>query len=217
MALKQFAKKEDIPAELAADAIELAGGKWAVFDTSDLEARIADAEEKRVAAEKLSTGFKRENEKMKRQLADKDSGVDAEKLEAIRAEVKAEFDPIAAENEQLKATNRTLSLTTGVRAIATRNGVIAEREEQWMKLHADKFDLSADGKPIVKGKPGADVAKFIANDVKKETPYLYQGTQANGGGTGGMQGLGGGAPAGMTFDDLMKNPTQALGTQKAAV
>lgn len=140
-------------------------------------------------------------------------GTTKEVREEIRKEVeeelRGEHAPVLTERDTLKGEVRSLKLDSQVKALAVTNGVRPERVDRWFKLNAEHFDLAEDGStPVVKNKVGADVGKYIGNDLKKVDPDFYVGTQASGGGAGGnSKGSGG---TGVTFEQIITNPAAAV-------
>lgn len=222
MPLKLFATKEEIPAEQQGEAIELKDGKFAIVeesDTSGLTSAIESERTKREAAEKLAKKAADELKKLQTRTAAGDAGVTAEKLAEIEKQVEEriveKYKPQIDAAEAYAKENRTLKLDAQVKTLAGKCGVIGAEMENWWGLHGSKFDLTSDGKPVVKGKEGAALDKFISDELKKATPYFYEGTKAAGGGAAGVTNGGGGAST-MTADDVLKNPGAALQAARAA-
>jgi hypothetical protein len=218
--LKTFATREEVPAELQAGIIETKDGKFIVDepeDRSSFDKALADERTKREAAEKNAKAAADALKKLERDKKAKDSGLESEVLERIKAEAKAEvMEELKADLEAGKsalAENRTLKLDVQVKALAGKHGVIGAELEHWWGLHGSKFDLTSDGKPVVKGKEGVTLEKFIGEDLKKTTPYFYEGTKAAGGGAAGITT---GSGAGTSADDVLKNPGAALAAARAA-
>lgn len=144
--------------------------------------------------------------------ADK-AGVTSEQLAKIRQEVEADLvgrysKMTAAElAAQIPAVgdvvkdNRTLRLDSVVKAEMAKAGARSERIDALFKLTADQFDLTDDGKPMLRDRPGIDVTKFVAEDLKKEYPELYNGTGSSGGGASRSTAGGGGAPQTIAAND----------------
>lgn len=221
MPLKKFATLDEIPEANRSDAIELKDGSFAYVeetDTSSLAADLKEWKRKTEMAERATRKAVEEAERAKLEDKAGKSGITAEKLAEIRSEVRreveAEVRPKLEEAEKAVSENRTLKLDTKVKALAATNGVRAERLDAWWKLHGDKFDLTSDGEPVVKGKEGVSLKAFIADDLKKELPDFYTGTQGEGGGAAGMQGRA--STAKFDVEDLLKNPSAALDRARAA-
>lgn len=128
---------------------------------------------------------------LEQELKAKKDGVTAEQLNKIRVEVRTDLEKEYAPKLQLLDTlakeNRSLKLDTVVKDLMGKNGVRAERIDALFRLAGEKFDLTADGKPMVK-ESGKDVVKFIAEDLAKEYPELFSGSGSSGGGSGGSTG-----------------------------
>lgn len=219
----KFTKQEDIP-EGFRELYEEKDGEWVPKDVGDSD------DDRSADVERLNEALRKEREAKKaaeKQVKDLDArikdletkakadkaGITDEQLtklrEEIRADLEGEYKEHQTKAEQLTAENRALKLDNQVKALAGKHGVRAERIEAWWRQFGDRFDLTDDGKPIVKDHPGTDVAKFISGDLKKELPDFYTGTQAAGGGAGGMQ-KDGWLVGGTTAEDIMKNPEAAL-------
>lgn len=220
----KFKKKDEIP-EAFRELYHEVDGEWvynAPEPTDDenptkLKAAL-DKERKR--ADDNDKAVKTANKKIKdleTDLAGK--GTTKEARESIRKEVEEELReehaPTIKERDTLKGEVRDLKLDSQVRSLAIKNGVRPERVERWWKLNKDQFDIAEDGSTaIVKNKSGADIGKYIANDLKKVDPDFYVGTQGSGGGGGGSGG--GGGTGIVTGESVLANPTAALQTARAA-
>ncbi|MGB0878689.1 MAG: hypothetical protein ACPGXI_16760, partial [Mycobacterium sp.] len=122
-------------------------------------------------------------------------------------DLEKEYAGLKTEVETLRADNTDLRLVSVVKAEAAANGVRADRLDRWWKQFGDEFKLTDDGKPMVKDSPGITVASHIT-ELKKELGEFYVGSQLEGGGSNGSKP---GKPTeGISVEDLMKNPTQAL-------
>lgn len=114
------------------------------------------------------------------------AGITAEQLEKLRAEVRADLDksyePTKAELEALRAEARTLKLDSVIKDQMARSGARADRIEALFKLTAGEYDLTEDGKPMLRERPGTPVEKYIAEDVRAKYPEFFEGTGSSGGG-----------------------------------
>ena len=99
----------------------------------------------------------------------------------VRKQLEAEYEPLKTENEGLKTRVRTLLLDNVVKASMGANGVRADRVDTLFKLTDDRFDLTDDDKPMLKGAPGKDVGKYIAEELEQEYPELYAASGSSGG------------------------------------
>lgn len=114
------------------------------------------------------------------------AGITAEQLNKLRADVRAdletEYAPFKTQAQTLASENRTLKLDNVVKGLMGKAGVRAERLDALYKLAADEFDLTEDGKPMVKSRPGKEVEKYVAEDLIKSYPEFFQGSGASGSG-----------------------------------
>lgn len=218
MPIKLYDKKDDIDESLRDAAIETKDGKFAVADdeTGSLKSALDSEREKREAAEKLSKRTADELKKLKTKLEAGEHGMSAEQLQKLRddarAEAEQEFAPTKAEADRLKAENRSLKLDNGVKKVAGEVGFLGERLDDFWKLHGEEFDLTSDGQPMVKGKPGVDVRKHIEGIAQKRKEWV-KGTEGDGGGAGG----GGGQIKGTAeAKAVLANPTETLRAARAA-
>jgi hypothetical protein len=189
MPVKSFDKQADIPKGFEDDYEEVEG-KWVYKDpATDLKSALDAEKVKREAAEKNAKAAAKALKEKERE----GDGATPDQLKKIReeiaAEIRAEVDeenaPKLKAAEALAAENRTLKLDTAVKKLLGDAGIFTEVDKVW-KLHADEFDLSTDGKPVVKAKPTADVAKHVAG-IAKQYPHWVKGSQASGGGAAGQQ------------------------------
>lgn len=219
MKLPTFAKQDEVP-EAFRSLYEEREGKWHPKpdeDADEIAATLAEEKTKREAAEKLATKTANELKKMQRKAEAEGHGLTDEQLakvrEDIRAEVMEEVGPDLEKAKAALAENRTLKLDNQVKAIAADAGFLPTKLNDLWKLKGDEFDLTDDGKPMVKGKPGTDPKKHI-EAIAKAMPEWVQGTKAGGG--GGMGGAGTkGTGGGMDFDAMLKNPRAALDAANA--
>jgi hypothetical protein len=192
MPLKTFKTKTEIPADQQADALALADGTFAVFadvDTTELESAVAAEKEKREAAEKLSRKTAAELQKLQTARKAADAGLTEERLKEIRAEAdkeaRAELAPQLEEAAKLKAQNRALVLDADMKARALKAGILPTKIDDFWKLRGSEFDLTADGKPMVKDKPTVEPDKHLAA-LLKLNPEWVAGTKASGSGAAGL-------------------------------
>ncbi len=207
MKLPTFDKQADIPKGFE-DLYEEQEGKF-VPKLDDSATELAAERAKREAAEKLATKTANEMKKLERKMADAGHEIPADKLAAIRAETRKEVEEELAEKvaagEKAMAEVRTLKLDTQVKTMLGAAGFLADKLPDAWKLHADEFDLNADGAVIVKAKPGTDPKKHV-EAIAKARPEWVQGPKTGGGGALGGAGSGG-KPGALTIEDLMKDPS----------
>lgn len=211
MPLKTFATQAEVPEALRDSAIETKDGKFIVSedaDTSELTAAIETEKANRIAAEKLMRKTAGELQKLQTARKAADAGLTEERLNEITAEANAQaearFKDQLDEAAKLKAQNRALVLDADMKARALKAGVRPEKIDDFWKLRADEFDLTADGKPMVKATPTAKIDEHMAALLKKNPEWVV-GTKASGGGAQGSTGAGGTGK--MTVEDAMKNPS----------
>lgn len=113
------------------------------------------------------------------------AGITAETLAKMRQETAAEFDkkfgPVVEENAKLKTEIRGLRLDDRVKAHMGKAGVRAERIDALYRLTSDRFDLTDDNEPMLKGST-KEVPKYIAEELVKEYPEFFAGSGSSGGG-----------------------------------
>ena len=216
MALPSFDKKTDIPKGFE-EEYEEREGKWVPIDRT--QKALAALQEERTARE-AAEGVARKAAKELAEVQTKQQALAAgmtdeefrKRYSTIEQNIRAEYEPKVKEAEAMAAENRTLKLTDKIKQLFREAGAVKGRQDDFWKMHGDEFELSADGKPIVKAEPGKDVAKHVSA-ICKSRPEWMQGTRAAGGGAGGahtapVQGSG---PAGaLTFEDLKANPGAAI-------
>jgi hypothetical protein len=114
------------------------------------------------------------------------AGITSEQLDKMRLEIRAdlerEYSPVKARVESLSTENRTLKLDNVVKGVMAKNGVRAERVDALYRLTAHDYDLTDDGQPMVKGRLGTPVDKYVLEDLSKAYPEFYQGSGSSGGG-----------------------------------
>jgi hypothetical protein len=212
-----FEKQADIPKGFE-ELYEEKAGKWQPKEAEDdaaegLRAELAEAETKRKAAERLTNKANAELQKLQTRQKAADAGMTEEKLKELREEAKAEalaeVKDDLAERDRLKMQNRGLLLDADMKARALKAGIAATKIDDFWALRAGQFDLTDDGKPMVKGKPGLDPDKHLAS-LLKLNPEWVVGTKANGGGANGGAGKQGANTGKVSFEDMLKNPTAAL-------
>lgn len=232
MTLPKFKTQEEVP-EAFRDAYHEKDGQWVPKEEpagggelADLKASVQRLEtalgkerDDRKAAEKKASDAAAQLKELEDKKKAEGAGITEEQLKQLRAEIREDLEGEYAEfktkAEALGQENRSLKLDNQVKTLAGKHGVRAERIDAWWRQFGDRFDLTDDGKPMVKDRPGTDVSKFIEGDLKKELPDFYTGTQASGGGAGGIQRDGRLVP-GTDAEDVLKNPTGALTAARAA-
>lgn len=218
MPLKLFATKDAVPADAQADAIETKDGQWAIVedaDTSELATQLAAETVKREAAEKLMRKAQSEAQKATTAKKAADAGMTAERLEELRAEAKAEvlaeLRPQLDRATTVEAQNRTLLLDADMKSRALKAGVLPAKVDDWWKLRGGEYDLTADGKPMVKDKPGVNPDTHLAA-LLKMNPEWVQGTKATGSNATGSSTAG---AATISVEDAMRNPSALFSAANA--
>lgn len=214
-----FDTQEAVP-EAFRDHYEERDGKWHFKAPEDdgLKTAIAAERQKREAAEKLAKKAADELKSLQTKADAAKAGLTEEQLEKLRADIRndleKEYAQFKTDAERLGTENRTLKLDNAVKALmgSDKVKVRGERMEALWKLIGERFDLTDDGKPMVKANPGVTVEKYLADTVKKEFPEFFTGTQASGGGA---------APAGaggqtVSPDAIIANPLAALSAARQA-
>lgn len=165
--------QEEVDALLA----EQVGGLKTNRDELLAEAKAAKAEKR--AAEARAA-------ELEQQVKAHKAGVTSQELERLRAEVRADLDkqyaPTLEEAKALAAENRRLKLDDRVKGTMARSGARADRIDALYKLTAGEYDLTEDGQPMLKTRPGTPVEKFIAEELKGLYPEFYEGSGSSGGG-----------------------------------
>lgn len=217
MSLPTFKAKAEIPKGFE-DEYEELDGEWKPVDhTTKLAKALKEEREKREAAEATARKASKEAAEAAAKSAANAAGMTSEDLKQayakIEKSIRDEYEPQLKEAEGLKSENRKLKLTDVVKGQFRALGALDTKLDDFWKLHGDEFDLTADGKPMVKSEPGKDVAKHVAGIMKGRGEWV-KGTKASGGGAAGQHQItptpGSGAGGAMVFDDVLKNPTAAI-------
>jgi hypothetical protein len=214
MALPTFEKQADIPKGFEGEYEEVEG-KWAPIDhAAALQKSLKEEREKRDAAEaKMKVAVKAAADAAAEKQA-KAAGMtedDLKKLYAgIEDSLRKEYEPKLTALDAATRENRELKLNNVVKSMFRSAGAVASRIDDFWKLHSEEFDLTSDGKPMVRDEPGKDVAKHIAGIMKNRAEWVA-GTKASGSGSGGYQSTTAPQSSGpLTFEDLVKNPAAGI-------
>jgi hypothetical protein len=216
--LKTYDKQADIPKDLE-DLYEEQDGKFVPIDyAARAAAALKEEREKRDAAEKAANRTARELAELKGKSAGAAAGkTEAELAKAykdIEERIREEYAPQVKELEGLRAENRRIKLEDRVKAELRKQGMLDKHLDDCWKLHGEEFDLSTDGKPIVKAEPGKPVDKHVGTIIKQRGGWV-QGSRASGGGAAGATtptgASGGSGPGGrVNYEDLKANPAAAI-------
>lgn len=215
MAFPAFDKQEDVP-EAFRDDYEERDGKWRPKDeAAALKSALDEERSKRKAAEKATEKAAAELRDAQRDADAKGKGVTSEQLEALRADIRKDFETEHGAKfkrlEELEAENHSMKHGDVIKKHAGELKVLGDRLDDFVKLYGDQFALTTDGQLMVKDKPGVDPKKLVAELVKQQ-PGWVEGSKADGGGVGGDQ-TGGGSPTGLTFEELMQDPSKGLAAE----
>jgi len=213
MALPTFDKQTDIPKGFE-DEYEESDGKWVPIDhAAPLKNALAEERRKREAAEGLAKKAAREAADAEVGKAGRAAGMTDDELskayKKIEASIRAEYEPQLNDLETFRKENRELKLNNVVKSQFATAGALKNRLDDFWKLHGEEFDLTADGKPMVRAEPGKDVAKHVAA-IMKGRPEWVQGTKAAGSGSGVQSTTAPQSSGPMTFEDIVRNPTAAI-------
>jgi hypothetical protein len=214
MALPSFDKQTDIPNGFEAEYEEV-DGKWVPVDHAAKLSKALDEERKaREAAEAVAKKATKAAADAAAEKQAKAAGMTEDELKKlydnIEANLRKEYEPKLVELESATKENRELKLNNVIKGMFSGAGAVASRVDDFWKLHAEEFDLTSDGKPMVRDEPGKDVAKHIAGIMKNRAEWV-QGTKASGSGSGGYQSTTAPQSSGpLTFEDLVKNPAAGL-------
>lgn len=174
------------------------------FTKADVEAAVTEAlakvkGEKDTAFQKLWNEAKAAKAKLKELEQEgkaQKAGVTSDELKRMREEVladlKAEYAPLQEQLEAATRENRALKLDNVVKQAMGKAGVRAARVDALFRLTADQFDLTDDGQPMLKARPGTPLEKYLKDDLVKEYPEFYEGSGSSGGGAAKSSAGGGG-------------------------
>jgi len=231
----KFKAQEEVP-EAFRDFYHEVGGEWVAKvaegtpTQADLDALKEAARKEReltAAAEKRAKDAATRIAELERKAKAAEAGVDLDSPEVkkwredaykeIRTELQADIDERETRATTAEQKARGLLLDSRVKALALKNGVKKDRVDDWWALNAGHFDLDESEAPTVKDGKGKDVAAYIASDLKKARPYLYEGTQADGGGADGGTKMPGRGTGGLSFEDFQKlGPNEKLKVAREA-
>ena len=173
------------------------GGAEAATELEQVKARLGEFRDNNIKLMKQLDAFKgidpteyrsmaaKLQELEHQQKADK-AGITSDQLQKLRQEIRGdlekEYKQALDELEGLRTDNRSLRLDSVVKAEMAKAGVRSERIDALFRLNADKFDLTDDGVPILRERPGAEIGKYVADELRQEYPEFYNGSGSSGGG-----------------------------------
>lgn len=217
MPMPIFKTQNEIPEGFRDEYEEGQDGAWHPIDnTGKLQKALKEEREAREKAEGLARKAAKDAADAAARTRANAAGMTEKELkelyDSIEANVRAEYEPKLKDAEKLASENRSLKLDTKVKALFKDGGALSGKIDDFWKLHGDEFDLTADGKPMVKNEPGKDVARHVQAILKTRTEWV-QGTKASGGRSNAMPSTtpaGGLNPGGLSWDDVVKNPAAAI-------
>lgn len=216
MPLKSFDSKDAIPEALRETAIESKDGKFVIAEDPDVSGIQSALEKERKRAgdeEKARKELERRTSELEQQIKGSAAGLTEQQQkefrDSVRKDLEKEFEPLKDKASKYDSLERRVLLDDPVKdtMLSKEVGVRGERQKALWTLIKDRFDLTADGKPMVKDHPGVSIDKYLGDVVKREYPEFFVGTQATGGGAGGSNS---GAPPANT-----KPPTQWSSAERA--
>lgn len=179
------AEIEDVTPLKAKNATLIAEKREAQRKAQDAAERLAALEQEREAAA---------------------AGLTAEKLAEIQRKAEEKFKPVVDKLTAAEQQIRAMQLDGTVKSLLAKANAV-DVEDAWKVLGAE-FDLTDDGKVILKADPTADVESYVTKTLVAKKGHLFKGTQAAGGGAAG-QSFGGGAGG-------TKPPTKWSAEERAA-
>lgn len=217
MPLKLADTKDAIPESHRDAAFETKDGKFVYEepeDVSGLKSALSKERETREAAEKLAAKLSKELKEKATKAAAGEAKLSDDDLAKVRQSVADEFAPQLERAKALEAELRDVRLDQQVLRLIDKAGVLGAQRDKLWKLVKDEYDLTTEGTAILKGKPGADIAKHVES-YKKEYDWAFAAPAASG---GGAKGAVGSIPQGMKADDVLTNPGAFItaGLQKSA-
>lgn len=211
-----FDKQADIPKGFE-DEYEEREGKWHPIDrTSSVQKALEEERQARKSAEATARKAAKDAADEKARKAATAGGMTEKELkelyDSIEANIRTEYEPKIASADKLAKENRDLKLDSKVKGMFRDGGALTGKVDDFWKLHGDEFDLTSDGKPMVKNEPGKDVSKHVQAILKTRSEWV-KGTKAS----GGRDSVSTTTPnnsdvarGGLTFEEMVKNPAAAI-------
>lgn len=157
-----------------------------VDPTAGLKSALQKERDARKAAEKAHKSLESRLAEIEQERAADKVGVTSDRLAEIRALAENKFKGDLEERDRLKQEVRSLKLDGTVKSLLGKADVV-DPDAAW-KLFHDQFDLTDDGKPIVTSDPTTDIEQYIGGTLRQQYPYMFRGTQADGGAARGNRG-----------------------------
>lgn len=215
MPLPTFEKQDQIPKGFE-EEYEESEGKWVPIDrTASLQRALSEEREARKAADALAKKATKEANDLANKKAASSAGLTDKELrdlyDKIESQIREEYEPKVAELETIRGENRAMKLNDRIKQMFTENGALKTRVDDLWKLHGEDFDLTADGKPMVKNEPGKDPVRHVQAILKSRMDWV-QGTKGSGGKTFATTTTPTSTPSpnGLSFEDMVKNPSAAI-------
>ena len=181
MPLPTFKTLDEIP-EAFRSEYEEKDGQWVPKELTGLKSALQKEREAREAAEKAAREARKAADELETAEKGRKAGINDETLAQLRAELDKKLEPVAKERDEALAKLRTLQLDGAVKGILAKGGVRPERLDVFWSVIRDRFELTAEGTPILKGDATADLSKVASETLKKEFPEFYAAPAASGGG-----------------------------------
>lgn len=195
MPLKIYDAQDAVPEDERDEYVEHEG-KWhpkAVVELAVERSKRTQLLSEKKEADRLRKEAEAESDRLKKAKDATDKGVSEDALQKIRDDEAKARKPIEDERDRLAAENRQLKLTDRVQALYLKHGGMADRVEDAMLVLEKRTDLGdADG--IVfkdeKGQVTADDAATFFKKLKEKKGWLFAGSGASGSGASGSNGSG---------------------------
>lgn len=215
MPLPAFKTKDEIP-EAFRGEYEERDGEWKPKEDEGLagaKSALATERTKREAAEGLAKKAADELKKLETKAKAAGHKLSDDEYATLREEASREERTARETAETALATERAErrqeKIGSQFKSLAGEKKFLGGKLGDLERLHANEFDLTDDGKLMVKGKPGIDPVKHMES-IAKLRPEWVEGTKAGGGGAAGMT-SGGTAAGTLTAEQVLANPGLAFG------
>lgn len=133
------------------------------------------------------------------------AGITSDQLNKMRAEIRQdlekEYGKWKQDAESYASQLRELRLNSVVKGAMAKSGVRADRIDALWRLSQDQFDLTEDGAPMLRDRPGTELEKYIAAELSQSYPEFFEGTGSSGGGASRSSGGAAGGSKSVAADD----------------